>query len=550
MQPIESPALTEKTSYSDTAESDVAVPSAPPPFRPTRQFWLVFLSLCTSCFLSALDLTAVSTILPSIAADLKSGEYSWVGSSYALTSTAFIPWFGGFAEIFGRRSAMLSSLFLFAVGSAICGAAPTMNVLIVGRSVQGVGGGGILTMVEILAVDLIPLASRGAYLGIIGFVWAVSSAIGPPIGGAFGGDSGLWRYLFYMNLPLAAIAMVLVAIFLDVRVPPTTWSEKFAQMDYANGLFVAGTTAAVLGLTWAGEEYSWGSYHVLAPLILGLAGMVVFMWIEKKWVKHPTVPFDILTNRTSVVGFITNFLHGIASIAAIYYYPVYFQAAKDASPLQSGINLFSASFTIAPFAIIVGISVTITGHYKFQNLFGWAMCAVGFAVSSLLKVESPKAAWAAFPVILGIGLGCLYSGTVFPVTAPLRPDQQPHAMAFHAFTRSFGQVFGISIGATVLNGQLAKLLPAKYLAAFGGSSSAAYASILSIKELPAVLQQEVKVAFVDSLKMVWQVMIGVSCLGFVVAIAMKQLALATTVDENWGLKGGKEEAKTSEESQV
>ncbi|KAI5474236.1 MFS multidrug transporter, partial [Pseudohyphozyma bogoriensis] len=393
-------------SFAEKADTDVA-PSAPPPFRPTRQFWLVFLSLCVSCFLSALDLTAVSTTLPSIAADLKSGDYSWVGSSYALTSTAFIPWFGGFASIFGRRPTMLAALFLFAVGSAISGAAPSMNVLIVGRSIQGVGGGGILTMVEILAVDLIPLASRGAYLGIIGSVWAISSAIGPPIGGAFGGSNGLWRYLFYMNLPISAIAMVLVAIFLDVKVPPTTWSEKFAQMDYANALFVAGTTSTVLGLTWAGSTYSWGTYHVLVPLILGLVGMGVYLFIEKKWVKYPTVPFEILTKRTTLIGYITNWLHGIASIAAVYYYPVYFQAAKNASSLQSGIDLFSLSFTIAPFAILTGATVTATGHYKGQNLLGWAFTAIGFGTSTLLTVDSSKGAWVGFPVMTGIGLGFL-----------------------------------------------------------------------------------------------------------------------------------------------
>ncbi|KAI5478027.1 MFS multidrug transporter [Pseudohyphozyma bogoriensis] len=532
--------LSDKPSFPPS--SDDSNP-APAKFRPTRQFWLVFLSLCAACFLSALDLTAVSTTLPSIAADLNSGDFSWVGSAYALSSTAFVPWFGGFAAIFGRRPTMLAALVFFAIGSAIAGSAHSMNILIVGRTIQGVGGGGILTMAEILTVDLIPLADRGAYVGILGSVWGISSAIGPPIGGAFGGGNGLWRWLFYMNLPIAGIAIILVAIFLDVKVPPTTMSEKLAQMDYVNVIFVAATTSAILGITWAGSTYSWGSSHVLVPLVLGLVGIAVYLFIEKTWVKNPTVPFEILTNRTTMVGYVTNWLHGVTSTAVIFYLPVYFQAAKNASALRSGIDLFSLSFTVVPFGVLTGASVTITGHYMLQNLVGWGLSALGFGLTTLLKVDSPQSAWVGYPVIIGIGIGILFAGTTFPVLAPLRPEQQPHAMAFHAFTRAFGQAVSVAIGATVLDSQLAKTLPKTYLTSLG-SSAAAYASVLDIKKLAEPLQQEVKVAFVSSLKTVWQVMIGISCLGLVVALGMKQMQLATTVDENWGLK---EEQKTEKE---
>lgn len=184
------------TPTSSTSISPIPEETLETEFIQDSKFWLVFLSLCVASFLSALDLTAVSTVLPTIAQEFKSDQYSWVGSSYALTSTAFIPWTASLASIFGRKSTMLGCLLFFAVGSAVVGAAPSMSVVILGRSLQGVGGGGILTTTEIIVVDMIPLAKRGAYFGILGSVWALSSAIGPSIGGALTSHSQ-WRWLFW-----------------------------------------------------------------------------------------------------------------------------------------------------------------------------------------------------------------------------------------------------------------------------------------------------------------------------------------------------------------
>lgn len=166
-----------------------------------------------------------------VVADLEGPNYSWIGSAYALTSTALIPWIGGLATIFGRRSVMISSLLVFAAGSAITGASPSMSVAIAGRAIQGAGGGGILTMTEMVIVDLVPLADRGPFFGILGSVWAIASAIGPPVGGALA-SAGAWRWLYYLNLPLTGMALVLVFFFLRLKEPKTSARERLAQMDY------------------------------------------------------------------------------------------------------------------------------------------------------------------------------------------------------------------------------------------------------------------------------------------------------------------------------
>ncbi|KIO16030.1 hypothetical protein M407DRAFT_234031 [Tulasnella calospora MUT 4182] len=177
-----------------TNEWERPPPPPQPPAAKGLRFWLVIVAMMVTTFLSAIDLTSVSTALPTIVQDLNGSEFAWVGSAFALGSTAMLPLVGGLAQIFGRRPVVLGSIAFFALGSGLCGGAKGMNMLIAGRAIQGVGGGGILAMAEIIVADLVPLSERGNYMGIFGAVWAVASAIGPPIGGAFSQSN--WRWLF------------------------------------------------------------------------------------------------------------------------------------------------------------------------------------------------------------------------------------------------------------------------------------------------------------------------------------------------------------------
>ncbi|GAA5825806.1 hypothetical protein JCM5353_002439 [Sporobolomyces roseus] len=521
----------------NTADEPAKTPSSKSPPKDLR-FWLVFLSICCSMFLSALDLTSISTALPAISAEFQTKEYSWVGSAYSLASTALIPFTAGLASIFGRRPIMVGAILIFALGSALCGASQNVTMLIAGRTIQGAGGGAILTVCEILVVDLVPIAERGLYFGILGGVWALASAIGPPIGGALA-SAGQWRWLFYLNLPVCALAIVLVMLFLNLKTPKTTAKEKFEQIDWYNLIFIAASTSAILGLTWGGVAYEWTSFKVLVPLILGLAGIVLFVYLER-FAKHPTVPFDILTTRTAIAGYITTFLHSVVVLAVLYFLPIYFQADKGQSAIQSGVSTFSLSFTIAPLAIIAGISVGVTGHYKLQNHIGWALASIGMGLMTLIKWDSGKAVWVGFPVITGMGIGMLYSATNFPILAPVTPSQQPFASAFYGFTRSFGQVFGIAIGSSILQNRLNSLLPSEFLAQFG-SGEIAFAAIPIIETLEEPLRTEVRKAFAESIKTIWQVILGVACLGFVVSLAIKSIPLTMDQDEKWGLEEKKKE---------
>ncbi|SGY62230.1 BQ5605_C007g04668 [Microbotryum silenes-dioicae] len=481
-------------------------------------------------------LTAVSTALPAMAADFQSAKFSWVGSAYTLTSTALIPWTANLASSFGRRATLFGSLLLFATGSAVVGSARSMEVVILDF---------VVYQSEILVVDLVPLADRGAFFAIIGAVWALASAIGPPIGGALA-SAAAWRRLFYLNIPLTGIVSLLVLLFLRVKAPQTKFKSKIALIDYYNIVFVPGATATILVLTWGGETYPWASYKVLVPLIGGVLAMGLFLWLEKG-LEHPTIPLDILRHRSSLLGLLTNFLHGIVALAAIYYLNVYFQAVKLATAADAGVHTFSLSFTIAPMAIIAGTSVVVLGKYRLQNIVDWALTVIGFGLTTLLRVHSKLTyLYQNSPTVMGVGLGILYGCLDFPVLAPLKPSQQPHAMEFFGFTHSFGQVLGISLGASILQNELSRHLPPEVVLSHFANAKYAYSAIPDIHLLPELVQLHVRRAFAQSLRMVWIVMIGLSGIAFILSWFIEDVPLTTETDENWGVSEEKVEPTPSE----
>ncbi|KAG8973831.1 hypothetical protein FRB93_001660, partial [Tulasnella sp. JGI-2019a] len=495
--------LSEKTAVPIT-ETTPQEPEGPPG---GIRFWLIIVSLMVATFLSALDLTSVSTALPIIVQDLNGSDFVWVGASFSLGSTAFLPLSGGLAQIFGRRPVVLGSLAFFFIGSAVSGAAQNMNMLIAGRTLQGIGGGGILSLTEIIVGDLVSLRYRGPFMGIFGAVWAIASAIGPPIGGVFAEHN--WRWLFYLNLPLAAIAIGLVFVFLHLKAPEGDFKSQMRRMDWVgNGLVVGATTSVVLALAWAGVQYSWNSAHILAPLIVGFFGLVAFMLWEAKWASEPVVPWQLVNNRTSFFGYLTVFLHGIASTAAVFYFPVYFQASQLQKPIQSGVSLFGIAFTVAPAAIVCGILVAKFNRYIPQNLAGWAFTTLGFGLMSMITVSSPKGWQIGFQIVCGIGLGLIYAAPTFPVLAPLPTSETAHALALFAFVRNFAQTFGVTIGSTILQNELKKKLPPAFLETVSSrGAEIAYAVIPVVGSLQEPLQSQVRDAFAQSVQVIWRVMI-------------------------------------------
>ncbi|KAI0763280.1 iron permease [Trametes elegans] len=512
--------------------------SQPPPKSPRGTvFWLCFTAVVVCNFLSALDVTAVSTALPTITDDLQGGDrFVWVGSAYGLAAAAILPLTGRLADVMGRRPMMLTFVAFFFLGSALSGSAQNMNWLIAARTVQGIGGGGIINLASIITSDLIPLAERGTYQGFLVMTWGFAAAMGPVIGGSFA-EKASWRWLFYLNLPLSGIAFCLVAVFLRVRTPGGSLKEKLGRIDWiGNLMIITGTTLALIALTWGGIQFPWDSAHVLAPLIIGGFAIAAFFLYETFVPQEPTLPFDVLANWTSLSGYLATFFHGIVSIATIYYLPVYFQACMAASPIHSSVNLFATALVMSPSAIVCGIIVKKTNKYRPANYVGWVLIMIGFGLLSLLKADSSTGAWTGYQIITAIGVGFIWASTVFPILAPVPVTRFASALAFYNFCRTFSQTWGVTISASILQNELKKRLPAAFLAEFHSGVEIAYAAIPVIHTLPEPLQTEVRVAFADSMSVVWKAMIGFSGAGFLTLFLLREIPMQKHTDETYGLQ--------------
>ncbi|KAJ7641535.1 iron permease [Roridomyces roridus] len=512
------------------------------------RFWCIILSLAICMLLTAIEFTAVSTALPVIVQDLEGDKFIWVGSAYTLGATALIPFCGGLAQIFGRRFVLLGAIALFCVGSALCGAATSMNFLIGGRTVQGLGAGAITALAQIILADLVPLKERGSFNGILALAWTIGGGSGPVIGGSLA-ERGQWRWVFYLNLPLCGLVAVLVTSFLRLKKPTTPLHEQVKRIDWIGNLIVvASTTSVVIALTWAGVQFSWSSAQVLAPLILGILGLVGFLVYEARFTEFPIVPISLLSSRTAFSGYAQNFLNGIVVSALAYWLPVYFQACKDAGPTAAGVDGFGMSYTISPSSIISGLVVQKTQRYRQPMWFGWILLIVGCALLGTLDENSSRSLCYGLEVIIGIGIGIIYVIAYFPVLAPIPVSQSAPALALFTFLRNFALIWGVTIGGTVLQNQLVHRLPSAFLAQFPGGTQIAFEVIPSIKSLPQPLKDQVRHAFAGSLQVLWNVLAGISGLGLLISLAMKHLPLHTSVDESWGREGLKE--KESDDGEV
>ncbi|KAJ6482238.1 major facilitator superfamily domain-containing protein [Mycena vulgaris] len=473
------------------------------------RFWLIFVSLCVCGFIVALELGSISTALLTIVDELHGEQFIWVGSAYALAATALVPLSGGLAQVFGRRPILLGSLLLFAAGSTLCGAAKNMNVLIAGRTIQGLGGGGIISLTQIVVADLVSLRERGAFNGLISISWSVGCGIGPVVGGSLA-VSGQWRWLFYLNVPICGVAAVLVILFLRLQTPAGTLREKLARIDYTgNLLVVASTTSTVIALTWGGIQFAWGSVNILVPLILGMLGVCAFMVFERRFAKHPMVPFDVLSTRTGLSGYAQNFFTSLIMITLIYYLEVYFQACYNVSPIGAGVDGLGLAFVSAPMGLVAGIVIQRTNSYRVSIWFGWICMIVGVGLLSTLDADTSRAKPIGYSIIAGAGIGILFVASYFPVLAPLHVSKNAQALSFF--------VWGITIGGTILQNELHKHLPAEFIAKFPGGTEIAYSIIPVICSLEEPLRR-------------------IAGFGFLVSLLMKHYQLHTAVDRDWGIE--------------
>ncbi|KAF2490808.1 MFS general substrate transporter [Lophium mytilinum] len=434
--------------------------------QPTKygmHFYLILFALSITNVLVALEGTVTSTALPTIVRALGGGSsYVWASSGYFLASTVLQPLYGQMADIFGRRILIIFAVCAFIIGSGISGGAPTMEILIFGRVVQGIGGGGINMLVNLIVCDLVPLRDRGKFMAVIFSAISVGTGLGPFLGGVIV-QSTTWRWVFFLNIPVGAVSLVLLVLFLKVKAPTgnTPWTEKLAKIDLAgNVIFVTGVSFILVALAYAGTLWPWKSYNTIVTLLFGCSGIVVFLFYEESsYCLHPTMPLRLFRNRTSAAAFAITFIHSLLTLLVIYFLPVYFQAVLLSTPTRSGVQMLPTVIVLVPFSAISGALLSKLGRYKPFHIAGFSVMTVGLGTFITLSARSPTVAWIMVQFVVAVGSGFALSTLLPAAQAQLDDKDTAAATATWAFVRQFGVVWGVSVPAAIFNSQVEHLLP-------------------------------------------------------------------------------------------
>jgi EmrB/QacA subfamily drug resistance transporter len=414
-----------------------------------RRTLIVFFGLMLGMLLAALDQTIVSTALPRIVRDLGGFQhYSWVFSAYMLGATVTVPLYGKLSDIYGRRPFFLLGIALFSAGSIISGLATSMEMLIAGRAIQGLGAGGLIPLAIAAIGDIIPPRQRGKWQGFLGAVFAAASVIGPATGGWLT-DNASWRWCFFVNLPLAALALAVVW-FGFVRRP----RREEHSIDYLGAVLLTGGAASgLLGAVWGGTEYPWGSAVIVGLFAMAAALLGAFVFQERR-AKEPILPLDLFRERTFAAAAVAVFAIGAAMFATIIYVPLFVQGVLGDSASGSGAVLTPLMLGIITTSMVAGQLVSRTGHYRPVLVVGPPLLAFGFFLLAGLGVDSSRLEVTRDVVIVGLGIGLMMQTLTVAVQNSVSRRALGVATASTQFFRTVGAMAGVSVMGAIVTSRL------------------------------------------------------------------------------------------------
>ena len=509
----------------DSAVTAAATGQAGPDQIGQRRRLVIIGALLLGMLLAALDQTIVATALPTIAGDLHGlSHLSWVVTAYLLASTVSTPLWGKLGDLYGRKTFFQASIVIFLVGSALAGLAHSMLELIAFRAVQGIGGGGLLTGAQTIVADVVPARERGRYQGLFGSVFGVTSVLGPLIGGFFV-DNLSWRWVFYVNLPIGAVALAVVAAVL-----PGHLRRAPHKIDYLGTVLLAGAaTSLVLLTSLGGTTYPWAS----TPIYLMAAGAVVcgaaFIWAESR-AAEPVLPLHLFRNRVFSASSAVGFVVGFAMFGAIAYLPQYMQIVKGVSPTISGLRLLPLMAGLLATSISTGRLVSRWGRYRIFPIIGTAVMTVGLYLLSRLGVQTNDWLSSLYMLVLGAGIGGSLQVLVVAVQNAVSYADLGAATGGATFFRSIGGSFGTAtfgaVFANVLAGDLAASLHGLSLPR--GVSAASGASPAVLAHLPTAVHLGYITGYAHALQTVFLVATPFAAVAFLLAWTIKDIPLRTT----------------------
>lgn len=483
----------------------------------------VFIALMLGMFLAALDQTIVSVALPHIVGDLGAlNHITWVVTSYLLASTISTPIYGKLGDMYGRKPVFLTAILIFLAGSMLAGLSQTMTQLIGFRALQGIGAGGLMVGAQAIIADIVPPRDRGRYMGLIGSVFAVASVAGPLLGGFL--TSIDWRWIFYVNVPIGIVAVVIVSTRLHLRTPHTQH-----RIDYLGAaLLTGGVGALILLATWGGTQYKWGSNEIIGLGIVGVALLAAFVWQESR-AAEPLLPLQLFRSPIFSVANAMGFTIGMAMFGAIIFIPLYLQIVYGVSATSSGLRMIPLMGGLLVTAVLSGRAISRIGRYRPFPIAGTAVLVVGMFLLSLLGVHTPAWVASAYMVVVGVGLGLVMQVLVLAVQNDARPQEIGVATASATFFRSMGGAFGVALFGTVFATRLAHHLSGLPPAAIAHIGKGVQLSPTQIDQLPPAVHDVVLHAFSVSLSGVFLFGMALSLVPFVLSWFLREKPLRTSV---------------------
>ena len=487
----------------------------------------IMTALMIAMLLAALDQSIVATALPRIASDLNGlTKLSWVATSYLITSAIATPIYGKFGDMYGRKKVFQIAIVIFLLGSALSGLSQTMTQLIFFRALQGIGAGGLMSLVLAIIGDVIPPRQRGRYQGYFGAVFGISSVAGPILGGVFT-EHLSWRWIFYINLPLGALALWLVASRLQLPI-----KKHKHRIDYEGAVLLSTSVLSLILVTvWAGVDFAWGSWQILSLIASTIIFGMLFIWRERR-AAEPIIPLKLFRNDIMTVSTILSFITGIAMFASILYIPLYQQVVRGLSPTKSGLLMLPMVVGMFLASMGSGLLITKFGRYRIFPIIGTVALAVGLWLFSHLGLTTSYVTLSLWMAVIGLGLGQLFQVPTLAVQNSTDRDNMGTATSTVSFFRSIGSALGGAIFGTILISRLTQHLKETLPGQVGQHvTSGLSGGLQQLERLPATIKHDVLAAYVLSFRDMFLIAIPFVLAAFVVALFLRETPLRETAHE-------------------
>ncbi len=492
-----------------------------------RGLILLFIGLMLAMLLASLSQTVLSAAMPTMVGELNGVDLMlWVMTAYILASTIMMPIYGKVGDLIGRKGLLLFAIIAFMSGSVIGGLAADMNVLIIARVVQGLGGGGLMILSQAIIADVVPARERGKYMGIMGAVFAVSSVAGPLLGGWFTEGIG-WRWTFWMNIPLGLLALGASIAFLHLPKVARTEPPKIDVLGMA--FLAAATTCLVLVASWGGSTYDWDSLQIISLIAGTVVAGALFVLVEFR-TPEPIIPMSLFRERNFTLTTIAGLITGVAMFGVLGYLPTYLQMTFGQDATVAGLLMIPMMGSLLLTSIGTGWLVSKYGKYKWMPMVGSVIVAIGLVLLSTMTPQTELWLFCCYLAVMGAGLGCSMQILVLIVQNTFPARMVGTATASNNYFRQIGATLGSAFVGSLFATRLFDLLAAR-LPVHGSVAGQAHSLTPdAVKQLPDAIRTIIDQAYSDALTPLFLWMAPLAVAAFVLLCFLKEVPLATTIE--------------------